>query len=95
VLRPHPEGVLLDILVQPRASRPRVGPVHDGRLKVAVTAPPVEGAANRAVVDLLADLFDCPRGQIEVMSGASGRRKTVLVRGQTVESAARLLAAAG
>ena len=44
----------IDILVQPRASRAKLGPMHDGRLKVAVTAPPVDGEANAAVVEVLA-----------------------------------------
>ena len=53
-LREEPGAVVLELLVQPRASRARLGPVHGDRLKVAVTAPPVEGEANLAVVELIA-----------------------------------------
>ena len=72
-----------DVLVQPRASRARVGPVHDGRLKIAVTAPPVDGEANAAVIELLAKQLGVARGAIEVIAGASSRRKTVRIAGVT------------
>jgi hypothetical protein len=73
--------VTFDVLVQPRASRAKVGPVHDGRLKIAVTSPPVDGAANDAVIELLAKTLGVPRGAIEVVAGATSRRKTVRVAG--------------
>jgi uncharacterized protein len=72
---------LIDVLVQPRASRPRIGPVRQDRLVVAVTAPPVDGAANRAVVELVAGALDVARSQVEVVRGESSRRKTLRVRG--------------
>jgi hypothetical protein len=48
-LNEHDGAVTFDVLVQPRASDARVGPLHDGRLKIAVTSPPVDGEANAAV----------------------------------------------
>jgi uncharacterized protein (TIGR00251 family) len=83
VIRDAGDAVSFDILVQPRASRAKLGPVHDGRLKVAVTAPPVDGEANAAVIELLADELGVSRAAIEIAAGASGRRKTVRVRGVT------------
>ena len=77
----HDGEVTFDVLVQPRASRAHVGPVHDGRLKLAVTSPPVDGEANAAVIELLAGALGVARGAIEIARGASGRRKTVRVRG--------------
>jgi uncharacterized protein (TIGR00251 family) len=71
--------ITVDILVQPRASRARIGPMHDGRIKVAVTAPPVDGEANAAVIDLLADRLGIARGDIAVVAGASSRRKTLRI----------------
>lgn len=53
-LREAERAVTFVVLVQPRASREKLGPVHDGRLKVAVTAPPVDGEANAAVIEVLA-----------------------------------------
>lgn len=76
-------GFLIDVLVQPRASRARIGPVRQDRLVVAVTAPPVDGAANQAVVDLVARALDVARSQIEVVRGESSRRKTLRLRGVT------------
>jgi uncharacterized protein len=84
--RPLDDGVAIDVLVQPRASRTRVGPVHGDRLKVAVTAPPVDGEANAAVVELLARTLGVARGAVEVIAGASSRRKTVHVRGITCDA---------
>ena len=80
-LREHDGGVTFDVLVQPRASRARLGPVHDGRLKVAVTAPPVDGEANAAVIELLAKTLGVARGAVSVVAGASSRRKTVRIDG--------------
>lgn len=80
-LREHAGAVTFDVLVQPRASRARVGPVHDGRLKVAVTSPPVDGEANAAVIELLAKTLGVARGAVEVIAGASSRRKTIKVSG--------------
>jgi uncharacterized protein len=89
-LREDDGGITIDVLVQPRASRARLGPVHGDRLKVAVTAPPVEGEANAAVIDLLARSLGVARGAVEVVSGAASRRKTIRIRGA---SRARLEAA--
>lgn len=75
--------VLVDVLVQPRASRARIGPRHGDRIKVAVTSPPVDGAANAAVIELFARALHCARGKIEIDSGHSSRRKRVRIRGVT------------
>jgi len=80
-IRPDGDGYCFDVLVQPRASRNRVGPVHGDRLKVAVTAPPVEGAANEAVVEVVAKALSTAKRNVAVASGSSGRRKTLRVIG--------------
>jgi uncharacterized protein (TIGR00251 family) len=82
-LREHDDGITFDVLVQPRASRAMVGPVHAGGLKVAVTSPPVDGEANAAVIDLLAKTLGVARGAVSVVAGTSSRRKTVRVTGVT------------
>jgi uncharacterized protein (TIGR00251 family) len=69
------------VLVQPRASREKLGPLHDGRLKISVTSPPVDGEANAAVIALLAKTLGVAKGAVEVIAGASSRRKTVRVAG--------------
>lgn len=70
---------LLDLLVQPRAARSAVAGLHDGRLKVRLTAPPVDGAANAALLDFLAARLTVPRGRLRLASGDSARRKTVRI----------------
>jgi uncharacterized protein (TIGR00251 family) len=78
------DGALtVDVLVTPRASRPKVGPIHGDRLKLAVTSPPVDGEANAAVIELLARALGLPRAAVEVTAGHSSRRKTVRLRGAT------------
>jgi uncharacterized protein (TIGR00251 family) len=85
-------AVTLDILVQPRASRAKIGPMHDGRLKIAVTAPPVEGEANAAVIELVARWLGVARRSVEVVAGASSRRKTLQIDGVTAPTLAGRLA---
>ena len=80
-IREQDGAVVFDVLVQPRASRVKIGPIHDGRLKLAVTAPPVDGEANAAVIELLAKTLGVASNAIEVIAGASSRRKTVRVAG--------------
>jgi uncharacterized protein len=80
-LREHDGGVTFDVLVQPRASRAKVGPVHDGRLKILVTAPPVDGEANAAVIELIAKTLGVAKSAVSVVAGATSRRKTVRVEG--------------
>jgi uncharacterized protein (TIGR00251 family) len=91
VIREQAGAVTLDILVQPRASRAKLGPVHDGRLKVAVTSPPVDGEANAAVIELFAKQLGVPRSAVEVIAGASSRRKTLRISGVTAADVERLV----
>ena len=74
-------ALLIDVQVVPRASRTAVGPAVGDRLRVAVTAPPVDGAANAAVIEALAAAFDVRRAAITIVRGETGRRKTVRVEG--------------
>jgi hypothetical protein len=70
---------LLDVLVQPRAARTELAGLHDGRLKLRLTAPPVDGAANAALLAFLAERLGLPRSAVELASGDSGRRKTIRI----------------
>ena len=90
-LRATADGVTLDVLVQPRASRARLGPVHGDRVKLAVIAPPVDGEANAAVIELVAEAFGVPKRAVEVIAGASSRRKTIRVTGATAAQLAELV----
>lgn len=87
-------GVLIDVHLRPRSSRPGVAGARDGALELRVTAPPVEGEANAAARDLLAELLGIPRGRVSLRSGAKGRRKVFLAEGLSPEAARARLAAA-
>ena len=69
------------VRVQPRSSRSAVEGVHGGALKVRLTAPPVDGAANEALVALLADELGVPRRSVRIVGGETSRTKIVEVRG--------------
>ena len=83
-------ALMVDIQVVPRASRIAVGPLVGDRLRVAVTAPPVDGAANQAVIQALADAFGVRRGDVEIVHGATGKRKTVRITGASQATLERL-----
>ena len=90
-------GVRVRVRAQPRASRDAIVEVmEDGRggaaVKVAITAPPVEGEANAALVSLFSKLFGVPKRDVSISSGETGRNKTIEVRGVSPESARALLA---
>ena len=88
-----PDGVQLTIRVTPRSSRNRVdGPIGDA-LKIRLNAPPVEGKANEALLEFLAERLDLPRRAIALLAGTQGRLKRVLVRGVTAEQVAARLGA--
>lgn len=76
-----PGGVQLALHVQPRASRTELAGRHGDAVKLRIAAPPVDGAANEAVIAYLADLLDVPRRDITIAAGATSRRKTVLIQG--------------
>ena len=76
--------------VQPRASRSEIVGLHGAALKVRLHAPPVDGAANEALVELIADVLNVPRRAVRIVAGLSSRAKTVEIAG-TTESAVRML----
>jgi hypothetical protein len=93
-LQDHPDGVYLSVKVLPRASKNEIGEPLGNELKIKVTAPPVDSAANEALVRLLAERLDCPRAAVQLVRGATSRHKQVLVTGMTAEQVASRLASA-
>ena len=75
------DGVSLAIKLQPRASANEIGEPLGNELRIKVTAPPVDAAANEALIRLLAERLDCPRGRIELLRGHTSRHKVVKVHG--------------
>jgi uncharacterized protein (TIGR00251 family) len=80
-LRETPEGTSFAVQVQPRASREEIKGEREGALVVRLTAPPVEGAANRALARFLGRTLGVAPSAITIVSGAGGRRKRVAVAG--------------
>lgn len=90
-LRRQANGTLLSAKVQPRASRNEIGELQGDELKVRVTAPPVDAAANEAVLRLLAEALGCPRGSVQLLRGATSRHKSIFIADMTpVEVMAKL-----
>ncbi len=67
----------ISVTVKPQARKTKVERLPDGSYRVAVSAPAHEGRANEAVIEVLADFFDVPKSRVEIVSGASGRKKIV------------------
>jgi uncharacterized protein (TIGR00251 family) len=91
----QPDGVTLAIKLQPRASTNEIGAATGAELRIRVTAPPVDAAANEALLRLLADTLGCPRGKVELIRGHTSRHKTVKVYGVTATEVFTKLDSAG
>ena len=85
------ESCLISCLATPRASRNALCGWHDGRLKVALAAPPVDGEANKALIKFFAEIMQLPRSAVSVHSGATGRRKVLALRGMSCEQVSEIL----
>jgi uncharacterized protein len=75
----HPDGLLIDVRVQPKSSKNAVVGIHGDALKIKLNAPPVEGKANKALIRLVAKLLGCPKSAVEIVSGQASRNKRLLV----------------
>ena len=89
----HPEGCALSVHAQPGARKNAIVGEHNGALKVAVTAPPQDGRANRAILEMLRELFHLKRSQVLLLGGETTRDKRVLLRGVNAQSMREVLAA--
>jgi len=90
-LSEHGEGCVLPVRAQPGARKCAILGEQAGALKVAVTAPPEDGRANKALIETLRDALDLKRSQVELLSGKASRDKRFLIRGLTPgELSARL-----
>mgnify|MGYP001267570716 CR=1 FL=1 len=78
-LKPHADGVTLAIRLQPRASRNEIGDPTGPELRIKVTAPPVDAAANEALIRLLAETLDCSRRDVVLVHGHTARSKVIKI----------------
>lgn len=87
-------GCELAVLVQPRASRTKCVGEHDGRLKIALAAPPVDGEANAALIDFVAGVCGVRKAQVALVDGQTSRRKRLAIT-SSVDAVRSALSAAG
>ena len=84
-LRVQADGVLLSVKLQPRASANEIGEALGNELRIKVTAPPVDAAANEALLKVLAQQLHCPRNRVDIVRGHTSRHKTVMLYGLAAE----------
>jgi len=84
-------GVELNVRVIPRAKKTAIAGERDGALVVRVSAPPVEGAANDALIAFFADALRVPRRAVQIVSGERGRKKRIAIAGVTPDDFRRVL----
>ncbi len=86
-----PAGAVLSLRIVPRASKNAIQGKHGDALKIRLCAPPVDGAANSALVEFLSDALSLPRARVQLLSGATSRNKRVLLVGCSSSSLRSLL----
>jgi uncharacterized protein len=72
-------NVRIEIYVQPRAAKTEIAGMHDGRIKIRLAAPPVDGTANAALIEFIASKLGIAKSRVRVVGGATGRRKMLEV----------------
>jgi hypothetical protein len=93
VVRDSPGGATFEVKVHPRARKNAITGELGGALKLALTAPPVEGKANEACIEYFANLLKVPRSSVTIASGQNSRRKVIRVTGLSAEEAQKRLTA--
>ena len=79
-IREHPEGIAFKIFVQPRSAKNAIVGLHGDALKIKLTAPPVDNAANKMCIKFLAKSLGVSKSQVEIIAGHTSRSKQVLLR---------------
>jgi uncharacterized protein len=82
---------MLPVRIQPRASKNEIVTMESGGIKIRLTAPPIDGAANEALVKFLAAVLSVPKSHVEIVSGHTSRDKIVRISGISDAEVKRLL----
>lgn len=85
------EGVVLSVKARPRSSRAGLDGLFDGAVKVRIRSAPVDGKANKELIETLADAFNLPKSSVSFVSGESSKTKRLLLRGITAAQVRPLL----
>ncbi|MBX6422974.1 DUF167 domain-containing protein [Thermosulfurimonas sp. F29] len=91
VVKEHPRGTILAVHLQPKARKTEIVGVHGGALKIKVAAPPVEGRANRVLLEFLAKRLKIGKKDLTILSGEKARDKRILITGKSPEEVRRAL----
>jgi uncharacterized protein (TIGR00251 family) len=78
----HPKGISFKVYVQPKSSKNQITGMYGGALKIKITAPPVDGAANKMCLKYLSKCLSVPMSRLEIITGQSSRTKYVLLRSE-------------
>ncbi len=87
-IRQTPDGAVFKVLVQPRSSKNKIAGIHDGALKIKLTAPPVENAANQMCLKFLAKSLRVSTSTLGIVAGHNSRHKQILLRFDHVQPSA-------
>jgi uncharacterized protein len=79
-LKKNTNGITITVFIQPRSSKNMISGLHNNALKIKLTSPPVDGAANKMCIQYLAKCLQVPKSAIEIVSGHKSRTKRLLVR---------------
>ena len=90
-LKSTPLGIVLLVHLQPRSSKNEITGVHGDRLKIRLTAPPVDSKANEALCDFLAEKLGVSKSSVSIVRGEKSRKKDVMVGGISLVEARRFL----
>ncbi|MBU0994074.1 MAG: YggU family protein [Proteobacteria bacterium] len=82
-IRETKEGLVFKIVVLPKSSKNMIAGLHDDAIKLKITAPPVDGSANKMCISFLSKILKTPKSSLEIVSGASARIKQILWRKDT------------
>lgn len=94
-IRDTPQGATFSVKVHPRAKKNAIAGEVGDALKLALTAPPVEGKANEACIRFFSELLDVPRSSVTIAAGETGRQKVIRVNGLTAAEVEKRLRAQG
>ena len=75
------EGIVIEVKVEPRSSQKRIAGIMDNVVKVKLTAPPVDGAANEQLIEIISEATGIRKSAIKILKGTSSKRKTVEIKG--------------
>ena len=87
----QPSGLIISVYVQPKSSKNMIVGAHGNALKIKLTAPPVDGAANKMCSEYLAKVFKVSKSSIEILSGHTGRNKRLQIKVDTDKAKNQIL----